>query len=97
MVQQKKNKSNFVIKEEHGKNPKIIVKDMPISSNYYRVTGIKVDSTKYYIFHQDEHDFVRGFNRLKRSYKFNNQDVEILGTKTHRYASTTFIAKGFKP
>lgn len=92
-----KKKSTFVIKEEHGKRPKIIVKDLPISSKYYRVTGIKVNSDKYFIYHQNDKDFFNGLTKLKRSYKFSNQDVEVLGTKTHRYASTTFIAHGFVP
>lgn len=82
--------------------PFIIVKDIKLSNKYYRITGLECNKHKYYIYHQDKQDFLRSLNKLKRGsgesgFNFANYPVKVLGTKTHRYVSTTFVDTGFKP
>lgn len=98
------------VKKQQGRSqPKIVVQDLVLRKKFYRITGIKLKNTKYkrstkektdefYIIWHDQEEFKRGFSQLKRRYDFQNIDIEnILGTTTHRYVSTSFTAKGFKP
>lgn len=89
---------NIVKVFKEKKQPKIIVLDIPLTENYYRTTKIMLENkNNFYINWNTKEDFKRGFAQLQRHYKFNQQDVIDINTKTHRYHSTTFIAKGFKP
>jgi len=92
-----------MVQKSKGKKPKIIVKDIKLSDKYYRTTGIQIKEDKWYIYHQTKEQFFQGLRKLKSNLAkhygitFTPEDIQILGTKTHRYVSTTFIAKGFKP
>jgi len=91
----------YIVKKERKKEkPSIIVKDLALKSNYYRVTKLELkNKEKYYVYWNDENDFKRGFSRLKRreSTHFTNDQIVKVSTRTHRYSSTSFTAKGFKP
>jgi hypothetical protein len=85
---------------ENRKQPKIVVIDIKMKSEYYRVTKIQLkNKERYYINWQTKSDFKRGYARLKRheSTQFTDNDIVDISTKTHRYASSSFTAKGFKP
>jgi len=91
------------------KKPRIIVQDLVLRKDYYRVTQIELKEEKYsrsrkkytdkfLIYWNEQDDFKRGISQLKRRYDFKNFDIkDISGTTAHRYVSTSFTAKGFKP
>lgn len=108
MSKKTKRKSKLVTREKtyktttgityHKRTPKIVVKDIELSPNYYRTTEVKLENKdKFYINWNTKEDFKKGLAKLQRHYNFNQQDIIDVNTKTHRYASTSFTAKGFKP
>lgn len=101
--------SKLVTVGQQPKRPVIIVQDLKLRSNYYRATEIVLKQEKYsrnregftnifYIYWNEQDDFKRGLAKLKRRYDFQQIDIDdISGTTAHRYVSTKFTAKGFKP
>lgn len=93
-----KKQLKLVTIDEEKKKPKIIVQDIKLSEDYYRVTQLILNNKdRYYINWNTKEDFKKGFSRLQRHYKFKQEDVIDISTKTHRYKSTSFTAPGFKP
>lgn len=101
--------TKLVTKGSQQHKPKIVVQDLVLRKNYYRVTQIelkeerysrsrKTSTNKFLIYWNEQEDFKRGLSQLKRRYDFVNLDIrDISGTTAHRYVSTKFTAKGFKP
>jgi ribonuclease HIII len=96
----KKLSEQNIVKKTDNKKPRIIIKDISISEKTYNVTQIKLkNKEKLYVIWHNEKDFRYGFAKLKRheSTRFLNSDIIDIKTKTHKYVSTRFVAKGFKP